>query len=208
MSKMNEKYPYEQRGLVEISRPFTYSFRYSPNGWANHTLNDTTGEYSLESDWGSYQHRWHIGALGTDKSGRTYTLTEFISRAGVHYIADKFSYNSQPDLKDVVDPLATVNAIQEALKEEGYKAAALRSLVGHALRWSRSCDADIDAYYRDDDFEELREAMKGREISEYIRHDKSPRYYCLVEFILPHFQKYLRAHLKKAKEVDACSVEE
>jgi len=56
-----------------ISTATAYSFRFANGGWAIFTVNDSTGELSIQSDWGEWAHRWHIGHLGSP------TLTKFIA---------------------------------------------------------------------------------------------------------------------------------
>lgn len=53
-------------------------------GWALATLNDVTGELSIQSDWGDWAYRWNLDGLGER------TLTEFVgSVADEYYLADK-----------------------------------------------------------------------------------------------------------------------
>jgi hypothetical protein len=66
-------------------------------GWAICTVNDTTGELSIQSDWGSWSYRWHTAHLGPRRGqadARPMTLTEFLGERAVdgrHYIADKLT---------------------------------------------------------------------------------------------------------------------
>lgn len=56
-------------------------------GWACCTVNDRTGELSIQSDWGDWSYRWDIGGLGKGK-----TLTEFIcDRTDIDYLANKLN---------------------------------------------------------------------------------------------------------------------
>lgn len=74
--------------LISTQTAITYLCRAAPgeSGWANCTVNDATGELSIQSAWGSWAHRWspdpaHLGEL---------TLTVFIgSRGDVDYLARK-----------------------------------------------------------------------------------------------------------------------
>lgn len=62
----------------------SYSYQFDHFGWAIFTVNDSTGELFLQSDWGSWSHRWNVNHLGCP------TLTEFISkRADSSYIVGK-----------------------------------------------------------------------------------------------------------------------
>lgn len=74
--------------LISTQIATTYVFRDTPGefGWANCTVNDSTGELSIQSDWGSWSHAWspdprHLGAP---------SLTLFIGNRGdVDYLARK-----------------------------------------------------------------------------------------------------------------------
>lgn len=74
--------------LVSTQTAITYSFRAAPGqfGWASCTINDTTGELLITSDWGNWSHRWspdprHLGAP---------SLTAFIgTRGDIDYLASK-----------------------------------------------------------------------------------------------------------------------
>jgi hypothetical protein len=72
--------------LVATSTATTYRFR-SPEplyGWACCTVNDSTGELTITSDWGNWGHRWNTNHLGLP------SLTEFIAdRTACDYLAGK-----------------------------------------------------------------------------------------------------------------------
>jgi hypothetical protein len=75
--------------LVSTSTPATYRFETTGDGfrsWALCTVNDTTGELCITSDWGNWSYRWSAdpGHLGFP------TLAAFIgTRGGVDYLARK-----------------------------------------------------------------------------------------------------------------------
>jgi hypothetical protein len=77
--------------LVSKSTSTTYEFR-GDFGWANCTVNDATGELGIQSDWGTWSHRWspnpeHLGAP---------SLTAFIgTRGDVDYIARKLQHEGR-----------------------------------------------------------------------------------------------------------------
>lgn len=78
----------------------TYSFRFDePFGWAIFTVNDTTGEFHIQSDYGQWQYCWGIGNLGGPKERqivKDMPLTYFLAvRPDAHYVAMKFGYNKE-----------------------------------------------------------------------------------------------------------------
>ena len=77
--------------LTATQTAITYVFRGVPGegGWAHCTVNNATGELSIQSDWGSWAHCWspdpgHLGAP---------SLTAFIGgRGNVDYLARKLQH--------------------------------------------------------------------------------------------------------------------
>lgn len=67
--------------LVNESRPVTYNFKDSSGwGWASTTLNEDTGELTINSDWGAWTYRW--GAPGM-------SLHRFVGGGDYRYLAEK-----------------------------------------------------------------------------------------------------------------------
>lgn len=74
--------------LASTQTAVTYSFRATGGdfGWANCTVNDSTGDLHISSDWGNWSHRWdpRPSCLGAP------SLTALIgSRNNVDYLARK-----------------------------------------------------------------------------------------------------------------------
>ena len=90
-----------------------YTFRWPDySSWAIFTINDHTGEFSIQSDWGGFFYRWNIDSLG---GGRT--LTEFLATcSGPDYVMNKLRYD-RPDLKDEFDEEGTKKLWQKMLWE-------------------------------------------------------------------------------------------
>ncbi len=98
--------------LVQIlTSARTYHFRSMEalGGWALCTVNDTTGELLIMSDWGNWSHRWDPKHLGKP------SLTHFISdRSGYDYLAGKLI-----DGQDwVLDADATIQKWRSRLVEQ------------------------------------------------------------------------------------------
>lgn len=100
--------------LTRVSTATTYHFRRDGRdfGWALCTVNDTTGELSIQSDWGSWSYRWHANpeSLGAP------SLTHFLAdRTGVDYIARKLQ--SEGTKAREFSPTKTAAALRRLLAE-------------------------------------------------------------------------------------------
>jgi len=70
---------------VEKKTVEKYTVRGDGLSWSIFTLDDETGDISVQSDWGNYSYIWNC--RGNGKS-----LKDFLITAGVGYVKDKFSY--------------------------------------------------------------------------------------------------------------------
>jgi hypothetical protein len=89
-------YPDLTEFKVKTGSADVYSFRFQePFGWAIFTVNNTTGEFHIQSDWGSWQYRWPVGDnLGADSAAHEKQLAHFLGTSNdAHYVTDKLSYN-------------------------------------------------------------------------------------------------------------------
>ena len=82
--------------LTHVSTAVAFHFRTNEHGgWAICTVNDSTCELNVQSDWGNWSYRWAggksgFGSVGEGENARARTLTEFISdRSCGNYLADK-----------------------------------------------------------------------------------------------------------------------
>lgn len=85
-------------------------------GWALATINDATGELTIQSDWGNWAYRWpHRGMA--EINGRRETLTEFIAgrfgaRTECDYLANKLTTHEE---RHVFDAELTVEWLRSEL---------------------------------------------------------------------------------------------
>lgn len=172
----------EISGEVVVTQPVSYSFRFKPYGWAILTLNEATGEMTIQSDWGNYSHRWHIGHLGEP------TLHDFFVKAGSDYLVNKFSYENKTDLADVTDEEATLKGLIEHIDElvanETIEQGLADELKEDVTSWKNN---SFDCHVCPTDLEEFLDQPY-----EYIQMRRSGRYEFLVNHLLPIMKKHLR----------------
>lgn len=117
--------------LISTGKATTYSFRAAPGefGWACCTVNDTTGEFNITSDWGNFSYRWdpRPSNLGAP------TLTAFIgTRGDVDYIARKLQNEGRDG--QVFSGEATAKALRAQLRK--------RRLEDGRRQWENRLDYD------------------------------------------------------------------
>ncbi len=170
-----------------ITTPVAYSLRFKGYGaWAIFTINDATGEFSIQSDWGNYSYRWNTDALG-DKD-----LTDFLCQCEPNYIVRKFSQENKHDLKPVTDLDETRRVVRESILEqrrireiEKDDARALYELVNDWVDANcvvDECPPDL--------WDFLNEPW------EFIREKHSERWRFLQDELLPFFFDWLSKHLE------------
>lgn len=96
-----------QKSNVAVGAAAAYSFRWVEgfSSWAIFTVNDATGEFSIQSDWGNWSYRWNVGALGGGK-----TLTQFLATcSGPDYITNKLGHGEPRAFTQEIDHDATIN---------------------------------------------------------------------------------------------------
>ena len=215
-----------QTHKATVGTAAVYHFRWVKefSSWAIFTVNDATGEFGIQSDWGSWAHRWNIDALGGGK-----TLTEFLAgRASADYITDKLSYGEPRSFRQEVDHEATIktwkvkvlNARMLHCQSRGWLAKQLGIEVDHFAdsievdeaaeiwddlkRFARNYDlsaSEAEATVAIGDmftsYDALYEFLGGDEFSiwESIETRPSWGYTFLRECLLPFFFNYLREHI-------------
>jgi hypothetical protein len=178
----------ELKGEVFVTNPVTYCFRFTNyGGWSNFTVNESTGEFTVNSDWGNWAYRWH-----TDSLGDGVKLTQFLLKCDADYIVRKLAVEGAHALKDEIDFERTLKAIQERIvearraKEITKKDARRLWLMADEFVEDDQCDLNAI----DSDLDKL----LGNESWEYIAEKHSHRYMFLWKRLIPFFQSWLRNH--------------
>lgn len=183
---------------MHISTATTYHFSTVPRsyGWVLATVNDETGELSIQSDWGHWSYRWsaQAGCLGAA------TLSHFLARRARGsmyngkfypdtYLADKLT-SSDRKLREEFDPEGTVARLR------GY-------VLEHRRREELTCEMarelwdDLGEILTHDDrdtydgfatrFYDItnHDRVVSDSLSEYLRHEPTYGYLILRDCIIP-----------------------
>ena len=195
--------PIDLGEVVATTTPsVTYSFRFPKHGaYALFTVNDATGELSVNCDWGSWSCRWPIGCQGAHSDGRLRTLTEFLAERGsVRYIVDKLMPR---DVSTAISPELTRQEMQRHVLRRRRE----QRINKDAARWAWDSGIDEfvdklhpqmswDAVYALDDLEtqDLLDALdiQHYDLSNVVITDRTFAYRVMVEVLVPTFQRYLK----------------
>jgi hypothetical protein len=191
-----------QRGDVSITRPAAYHFRFDGfgGGWAIFTVNDETGEFTVQSDWGVYGYRWHTPDLPTKN------LTRFLASKGksqhdCDYITSKLQLGTRShELEEVVDLKATRKALRYAIGDDYSDGALTKERVPELLDEIDSWESDGFVHGSAPD-ELVDHFSDHRELFECIRHKPSGWYRVLTYHLLPFFCRWLRENVVEKREV-------
>jgi len=137
---------------VSINSPTSYNFRFTePFGWANFTINDATGEFSIQSDWGNWSYRWNVDALGKSSTSHEKPLTHFLGTcSGPDYVVDKLGYGEPRDFRERASGEATKRSIRRHI------------LAARIYGVRTDVDADVDS-----NIKEIIEALTGETLPDY-----------------------------------------
>ena len=220
----------DQEHRAHVGTAAVYHFRWvgTYSAWAIFTVNDATGEFNIQSDWGNWAHRWNIDALGGGQ-----TLTQFLATcSGPDYITNKLSYGEPRSFSQEVDHEGTIKRWKEqvlnARAADSPSHEAIAKLIGfecdgHASAIDKETAAEVwwqlkrfgdqydlghseaEAAHAIGDmfncYSELYEFLGGNEyeIWESIETRPSWGYTFLRECLLPFFFNYLRENVVKPK---------
>lgn len=223
---MPEAIPTYVRQMTCTKATSAVTYHFSPithealAGWALATVNDNTGELTIQSDWGNWSNRWspdpkHLGQP---------TLSHFIATRGhAHYLADKLTRREE---REHFDAAATVKSMQRQLcrmrLEDGrlsypnYHKVWCRFLHKHE-QWllepdnTRRIYDELDELRGEDNVDRFIEAffrISGHDIisdepwhSEHLKYTPSCGYMQLLHGILPALIAACRVRIARIETV-------
>lgn len=189
----------------------TYQFRFKDPRclWANFTVNNSTGEFSIQSDAGSWSHRWNIGSLWEQDKQNGKPLAHFLGvTAGAGYILDKLGYGQPRDLANIIDKEGTISGIRQKIlenrREQDITKEQAKSGWDEAKEWmdqynfaeGGTGEAAIDAIYSGQ-YETLKDLFDlwGCYIHDFLEYKKSHTHNFLMDELIPFFQNHLRVEV-------------
>lgn len=169
-----------------------------PFGWAIFSINDATGEFNIQSDWGDWQHRWNINHLGDSYTKHTMPLTSFLGdRGDAGYVCDKLHYGKE---RNQFSPEKTEESIKEHILLER-KSLNIDKDEAREL-WEQASELDYDSadafYYSLRDYPELNNFLC--EPWEFLRTEYTSGYKFLHYKLLPFFFQYLRREVLRIED--------
>lgn len=188
----------------------TYHFKADQAfGWALATINDTTGELTIQSDWGDWTYRWSPHHTGCP------TFSHFIGErtrwdeqglpAGRYYLADKLT-SSDRHKREQFSPQKTVAALREEIIEKR-RAGEIGRVLARRL-WDALGEIEhendvrdfVDGFYNHTEQRERELVWKYAIEFEKLRHEPTYGYLVLRDAILPALIEAVRARLPSTYE--------
>jgi hypothetical protein len=187
--------PLEMRSVsAGVTRYWNFSF--DKVGWAIFTVNDSTGEFGIQSDWGNYSHRWDTRAIGGGQ-----TLLEFIATCDADYITRKFAYEKPDDFKNEFSPTRTTKDILDHLTQQNEYGNVpddeFEVLKKQLATWAddelSGCRSFVEANDLFDQDRMPEELFKFIETPwEHFQGEPSFMFLMVRERLLPFFQQFLK----------------
>ena len=177
---------------LDVGQTDYYHFTFDePFGWAIFTINNKTGEFSIQSDWGNWSYRWGISNLGEEAQAHEKPLAYFLSdRTEAGYIVNKFSYNRK-DYEEF-DGEET----QEAIKKDIIRNRRDGEIDAEEARmyWDKLDRIDFDdvnGFFQDMEYNFTQDYIFGLP-QEYIVMRQTAHFNILQYKLLPFFFEYLK----------------
>lgn len=176
-------------------------------GWAHLHICETTGEISIQSDWGELAYRWMPQHTGCD------SMKAFFVKAHPDYLLTKFGINT-PIITEVVDEHETRKCLRalviEKRREGSISAENARCLWDRSIERfcldvggeaANSAGFTIGVMSAD---EELKGVVAGEfGLAEHVRWGRGGAAEAFYSYIIPQMQ----AHIRKELEEGGFSVE-
>jgi hypothetical protein len=193
--------------IVQLARATVAQVRsihlvFKSYGWATFYVDDAQGTLAVESDWGSYAHRWGRGAwLGVEPHDLSLALA---TRLGIDYVARKLFLGRENELR-AYDEKATERRWREDILQGRRRGWILRGDARDA--WDALADVDFSSgpeLVWHEAPRELRDVI-GDPCEAFV-YTETPRFLTVRNVLLPAFLAALRAEL--ASRGSAGAVEE
>ncbi len=191
--------PKLEKYTAHVGTAVAYSFRFDETfAWAIFTINDATGEFSVQSDWGNWSYRWNLRGLGKDSmehpSGKP--LTHFLATcSGPDYVCNKlFSSQEMNKFDEQETKREMKKVIIEARREDRIDANRARSLFNELedLDWSASIEGFVHSIQDSYDLNKFFDRSDFDLYEDFVRHKPCVEFYIMCYRLLPFFFDYLR----------------
>lgn len=159
-------YPDLSEFTVTVGTADVYSFRFKePFGWAIFTVNNATGEFHIQSDWGNWQYRWAVGKnLGERSAAHEKPLSHFLATgSGSGYVVDKLSYNEPRSFQQEFSEKRTKDAMRRMILSARLKHHDVPASVSEWMgaRIKANTKQELEYWYGDAlTYEEARQLWK------------------------------------------------
>jgi hypothetical protein len=179
----------------------SYSFQFAKGyNWAIYTVNDHTGEFTIQSDWGDYTYRWNVEHLGPRDNKST--LHEFLAHAEPHYIVNKFGQNKHHTFRKQFDDAATkidlFNSLCERRREKEISKEDAREAWDEINEtWDIYIDQHSDPTAKSIMlWENLPESVSKlfEDFHEWMVYEESREWTFCEKKLVPFFLKFLRSN--------------
>ncbi len=191
---------------VQTADSYRFTFDDFRCQWAIFTVNNSTGEFSIQSDAGSWSHRWNSSGFTKEEQQSSKPLAQFLGKCDAGYVLDKLGYARTRDLDMEFDAAATKKDLRDKILEirrgdEVTKDAA-RAAWNQLDDWLTDFDFETEigrnkACEDFKDYDPLSVVFYRYEIYELFRYKPSQTHDFLYHDLLPFFKEYLKNEVLK-----------